>query len=53
MLRKGVGYAAILGIAITVLSACQTMVHRSPASVPPYRESGGTGGNGGGGGGGY
>lgn len=51
MLRKGLGYAAIVGIAITVLSACQTLVHGSPASVPAYRESEGRGGNGGGGGG--
>lgn len=50
MLCKGVGYAAILGIAITVLGACQATVYRSPGSVPPYRESGGSGGNGGGGG---
>lgn len=51
MLRKGLGYAAMLGIAIVLLSACQAAMPRSPASAPPYRESGGSGGNGGGGGG--
>jgi hypothetical protein len=44
------GYAAILGIVLMLLSACPTLQGASRTSVPPSRERESHGGNGGGGG---